>query len=324
VSLEAAIPWIVLLLASLCASAFCSGVETGAYSLNRLRLAIRAERGEPRARMLQSELQRPNRWLATLLIGNTAVGQLASISIGRMLEGFGLSVIALMVLNALVLLPLLVIFGEALPKELFRVHADRWTVALAPVARVARWILSATGLVWLLEWMGEGLVRRLGLAPGEVVDGRQRVVELLRESAGAVDERQVAMAGRVLELARRKAVDLMRPWKRVAALPMHALPEVVREVLRARPHGTYPVVDETGACVGFASAVAVLAAGEANLREVTRPPLVVTPDMSAMEVLRRLRESGSALAVVQVDGRPTGIVGLRDLLEPVVGRLPGW
>lgn len=319
-----AMPWLVLLGASLCASAFFSGVETGAYSLNRLRLAIRAERGEPRARKLQAELQRPNRWLATLLIGNTAVGQLASIAIGRVLDGFGLSVTALMVLNALVLLPLLVIFGEALPKELFRVHADRWTVALAPVARVARWILSASGLVWLLEWMGEGLVRRLGLAPGELVDGRQRVVELLRESAGAVDERQVAMAGRVLELSRRKAADLMRPWRRVTVLPMSALPEVIREVLRARPHGTYPVVDETGACVGFASAVAVLAAGEINLQHVTRPTVVIAPNTSAMEVLRRLRESGSALAVVQADGRPAGIIGLRDLLEPVVGRLPGW
>jgi CBS domain containing-hemolysin-like protein len=84
------------------------------------------------------------------------------------------------------------------------------------------------------------------------------------------------------------------------------------------------VVDETGACVGFVSAVAVLAAGEGDLREVTRSPVVVTPDMSALEVLRRLRESGSALALVQADGRPVGIVGLRDLLEPVVGRLPGW
>jgi CBS domain containing-hemolysin-like protein len=116
----------------------------------------------------------------------------------------------------------------------------------------------------------------------------------------------------------------MRPWKRVAALSMHALPEVVREVLRARPHGTYPVVDETGACVGLASAVAVLAAGEGNLQEVTRPAVVVAPDAPAMEILRRLRESGSALAVVQTEGRPVGIVGLRDLLEPGVGRLPGW
>ena len=323
-SMQQAFPWLMLLLASLVASAFFSGIETGAYSLNRLRLAIRAERGEPRARLLRSELARPNRWLATLLIGNTAVGELASIAIGSVLDGMGLHLAVAMVVNALVLLPLLVIFGEALPKELFRIHADRWTVALVPVARVARWVFTATGLVPLLEWMGEGLVRKLGIAPGAVVDGRQRVVELLRESAGAVDERQVAMAGRVLELARRRASDLMRPWRRVTVLPEHALPEVVREVLRAKPHATYPVVDELGACTGVATAVAVLANGAENLAGSVKPTVRVGPDTPSLEVLRRLRESGSALAVVQVGGRPVGIVGLRDLLEPVIGRLPGW
>jgi Mg2+/Co2+ transporter CorB len=63
-----ALPYLLLLVASLCASAFFSGVETGAYSVNRLRLAIRAERGEPRARVLLDELRNPNRWLATLLV----------------------------------------------------------------------------------------------------------------------------------------------------------------------------------------------------------------------------------------------------------------
>jgi putative hemolysin len=319
-----ALPWLLLLVASLIASAFFSGIETGAYSLNRLRLAIRAERGEPRARLLRSELQRPNRWLATLLVGNTAVGQLASIAIGSILDGAGLSVVAAMVVNALLLLPLLVILGEALPKELFRVHADRWTVALVPVARVVRWVFTATGLVPLLEWMGEGLVRRIGIAPSEVVDGRQRVVELLRESQGAMDERQVAMAGRVLELSRRKASDLMRPWRRVAALPAHGLPDVLRELLRARPHATYPVVDESGACIGIATTVHVLASGTGDLQGAIQPAPRVDPDTPALEVLRQLRESRAGLAIVEISGRPAGIVGLRDLLEPVVGRLPGW
>jgi len=110
----------------------------------------------------------------------------------------------------------------------------------------------------------------------------------------------------------------------VTVLPEHALPEVVREVLRAKPHATYPVVDELGACTGVATAVAVLANGAENLAGSVKPTVRVGPDTPSLEVLRRLRESGSALAVVQVGGRPVGIVGLRDLLEPVIGRLPGW
>ena len=119
------IPQALVLLASLLGAAFFGGIETGAYSINRLRLAIRAERGERRAALLRAELQRPNRWLSTLLIGNTMVGFTSSLAIGHILEGLGFGPVAGMVLNALVLLPVLVIFGETLPKELFRVHADR-------------------------------------------------------------------------------------------------------------------------------------------------------------------------------------------------------
>lgn len=317
-----AMPWISLLAASLVASAFFSGVETGAYSLNRLRLAIRAERGEPRARLLRSELLRPNRWLATLLVGNTAVGYLASLSIGRVLDGMGFGVVSAMVIDAIVLLPLLVIFGEALPKELFRVHADSWTVALSPVARVARWALTMSGLVPLLEWIGHALVKRFGLQPGEVVDARQRVVELLRETRGAVDERQVAMAGRVLELARRPVSALMTPWRRVTSIPQHAMPQVVREILRARPHANYPVVDEGARVVGVVSSVGILTRN--GIDPALRPAVTVDAGEQALDVLRRLREAGAPVAVVEAGGRPVGLVALRDLLEPVVGRLPGW
>jgi CBS domain containing-hemolysin-like protein len=105
-------------------------------------------------------------------------------------------------------------------------------VAVAPVARLLRWMLTVCGAVPLLVWLGDIAVRRFRLAPSEVVDARMRVVELLRESRGAVDERQVAMAGRVLELSRRGVGALMTPWKRVASLADDALPQVVRETLR--------------------------------------------------------------------------------------------
>ena len=314
-------PQALMLALSLLGAAFFGGIETGAYSVNRLRLAVRAERGERRAALLRSELQRPNRWLATLLIGNTLVGYTSSLAIGHMLDGLGFGPIAAMVLDAVLLLPVLVVFGETLPKELFRVHADRWTVALVPVARLARWVFTAAGLVPLLEWMGDGLVRRLGLAPGEVVDARQRVVELLRESRGTVDERQVAMAGRVLELARRSVGELMTPWRRVAVMSEGMLPQVVRERLRTRPHASYPVVDAGGACLGVVSAIDLLCAPEAGLAEAISKAPEVSPETPALEALKAIRQAGAPLAIVAQQGRPVGVIGPHDLLALVVGRL---
>jgi CBS domain containing-hemolysin-like protein len=238
-----------------------------------------------------------------------------------MLEGLGFGPVAVMLLDALLLLPVLVVLGETLPKELFRVHADRWTVSLAPIARWSRRAFTAVGLVPLLEWMGEGLVRRLRLAPGEVVDARQRVVELLRESRGAVDERQVAMAGRVLDLSRRSVAELMTPWRRVAVLPDGVLPQVVRERLRTRPHACYPVVDASGACVGAVSAIDLLCQPEEGPVALMKPIPVLAFETPALEALRALRQAGAVLAVVEQAGRPVGVIGPPDLLGPVVGRI---
>ena len=318
------LPYAVLLIAGLGASAFFGGVETGAYTVNRLRLAIRAERGEPRARLLLDELRQPNRWLATLLVGNTLAGYVSSSAIAHILEAWGLSPVAGMIVDAIVLLPLLVVFGETLPKEVFRVHADSWTVAVAPMARWLRWMLTLCGAVPLLVWLGDVAVRRFRLAPSEVVDARMRVVELLRESRGAVDERQVAMAGRVLELSRRGVGTMMTPWKRVASLADDALPQVVRETLRTRPRASYPVIDADGACVGVVTAIDMLVEPDASPAAIARKPVLVPPSMLGLHALRLMREAGVSIAVVIDHRSPIGVVSVRDVLEPVLGRLPGW
>jgi len=316
--------YLLMLMLSLSTSAFCGGVETGAYTVNRLRLAIRADRGEPRAKLLLNELRFPNRWLATLLIGNTVTGYLSSEAIGHMLLRCGFSPLAGMALNAVILLPLLVVFGETLPKEIFRVHADSWTVASAPVARWMRWLFTAVGAVGLLNWLGNLLVRHFALAPSEVIDARLRVVELLRESRGVVDERQMAMAGRVLELSRRPASSLMTPWRRVAQLSEGALGQVIHETLRSRAQANYPVIDADGACVGVVNAIDLLSEPSASPAALAREAVSVPPSMPALEVLRHLRQAGMSLAIVSEGMRPVGVIGIRDILEPVVGRMASW
>jgi CBS domain containing-hemolysin-like protein len=156
------------------------------------------------------------------------------------------------------------------------------------------------------------------------MDVRQRVVDLLRESHGAVEEHQVTMAGRVLQLARRNTGQMMTPWRRVSVLAEGATPATVRETLRSRRHGRYPVIDASARCVGIASAVDLLVDPVAAPSAVSRPPVFVAPGMPALETLRLLRQSGASLAVVAEGDRPVGVIGLQDLLGQVVGQLPGW
>src|SRR5262245_43665051 len=118
--------WWGCILVGVAGSALCSGAETGLYTLNRVRLNIRvAAGGKERApALLKSELDQPDRTIATLLIANTLFGSLVATGIGELLTRAGWSESAAIVLNVLILTPVLVIFCEILPKEIFRADAD--------------------------------------------------------------------------------------------------------------------------------------------------------------------------------------------------------
>ena len=96
-----------LLLAALILSAMFAGIETGIYTLNRIRLAIEVGRARKAAVRLLAEIRFPNRILATLLIGNACAHDLGSIAIAHIFEGAGFSPLVGIALNACLLLPLI-------------------------------------------------------------------------------------------------------------------------------------------------------------------------------------------------------------------------
>jgi Mg2+/Co2+ transporter CorB len=123
------IAWLLVMLAGLAGSALFSGLETGVYSLSRVRLELAARHGaDGRAargpiRLLR-EIDRPESLLTTILVGNNACNYLGTLGLGTLLIAAGVRPTAAVLIQTLALTPVLVIFGESLPKELFRLRAD--------------------------------------------------------------------------------------------------------------------------------------------------------------------------------------------------------
>ena len=81
--------WSVLAVIGIAASALYSGLETGAYSLNRVRLQIRDHNREPAARTLRKLMANPTLLLSTLLIGNNLANQIGVSSLAVILNTAG-------------------------------------------------------------------------------------------------------------------------------------------------------------------------------------------------------------------------------------------
>lgn len=316
--------YVGLLLAALALSAMFSGIETGIYTLNRIRLAIEVGRARKSAMKLLEEIRFPNRLLATLLIGNACAHDLGSIAIAHMLEGAGFTPLVGIALNTCLLLPLIFIFGETLPKELFRVHTDRWSYGCVGFLKVFRILFTAIGFVPLITWVGSLIVRRAGLGGSVTLDARQRFQELFRESSTTIGERQVDMADRVMQLSDLTLKDVMTPWKDADIFRATFQPDEARAFLKDSNHSTYPFVDLNNHCVGVVSAMDILVTPDKAPHELVRKAIELDKDTRVSEALRLLREGGGTLIVVRDGSTEAGVTSLRDMLESVVGLFRAW
>ncbi|MFG0275505.1 MAG: CNNM domain-containing protein [Phycisphaerales bacterium] len=317
------LPWIGVALLGVALSSLFSGMETGVYCVNRLRLRVRAERGEPGARLLQREIDRQQRVLATLLIGNNIANYTGSLGVAAVMSAFELAEWQAILLNACALTPLLFVFGETLPKELFRAEADRLTPRLAPALLVVR-LLATISLALPLVQAFAAIVQRLGGASSSGFRSeRERVASLLHEGArfGLLSESQTTIAERVLAMQGLRVRDEMTPWAKATTVGVDWTRAQVESRFARRGHSYAPVVDNAGRVLGVLDASEVWRRPGAGVRDLMRPPLLLEAESPLPLAIVTLREADAELAVVTDGARPVGVATMKDLIEPVTGEL---
>lgn len=313
----------VCLLVGLAGSAFCSGVETGIYTLSRVRLSLRSSGSGPDrlARMLKREVDRPSRVLATLLIGNTIFANLGSIGTSALLDPH-FSAVMVVVLNVVLLTPLLFVIAESLPKEIFRTESDRLTYYAAPVLFWLRLLLTITLVLPLIELLVRLITRvlRLGDEAGLAEPG-ERIATLLKEGArhGLLSESQTSLLDRALLLRATTIRAEMRPWPQVAVVSTTWDRKRLGEFVASHTQSRYPVVDASGAVVGVVEHLDLCLHRDRTPVQLARPTVFLKPDDSVRDGLIRLRAAETRLGVVRHAGKPVGVVTTADLIEPLIG-----
>ena len=309
-------------------TALFAGIETGCYTLNRIALSVRVGRGERRAQILDAEMARPDRVIATLLIGNNIAHYLSGLGIAAVLEFFGFGPVASVVINLAVLLPVIFILAETLPKDLFRTYTDVWTYAFARYLRAWRLILTAIPLVPAVAFIADLAKRWVGGSEqAGLVEPRQRMAKLIREGvhAGVLSEGQTTLASRALSIRELTVAGEMTVWGRVVSIPLDAPPDERRAILARSGASRFPVVARNGRVVGVLSALDAILDPTQATATLMRPPIAFPPNEPAFAALRTLRSTRNRLGVV-VDpsgGQPLGVVAIKDLVEPVTGSLSG-
>jgi Mg2+/Co2+ transporter CorB len=319
---------IVLIVVLLVLSAFFSGSETALMSLNRYRLRHQARSGHRGARLAEWLLQRPDRLIGLILLGNNAVNLAAATLVTILalrLGGEGAIVVATTILTFVVL-----IFCDIAPKTIAALNPSR----IATFAALVYYpLLKITyPIVWLLNLFTNGLLRLLGVRPDQIASHSLSAEELrtvVAEAGVMVPRRHQRMLLSILDLDAVTVEDIMVPRQEIEGLDLDRSWEDNLAIIQTTAHDRLPVyreyIDNIIGVTRIRDLLPELARGEltqALLLERIREPYFVPEGTPLNKQLLNFQQHRRRSAfVVDEYGDVQGLITTQDIVNELVGEL---
>lgn len=308
-----------------------SGSEVALITLRESQLQ-RLEGSGRRARALAVLARDPNRFLATIQIGITLAGFLASaaaaVSLAEPLEDplsflGGAARPVSIVAVTLVLSFLTLVFGELAPKRIAMQRAEGWGLMAARPLAVFSGLTRP--VVWFLSRSTDLAVRMLGGDPHRTAESvsEEELREMVTSQPGFTDHHRTILSG-AFEIAGRTLIEVIRPRRDVFVLAADTPCEVALRDLAASSHTRAPVaadgnLDEV---LGTIHLRDLVDAEGVTAGEVAQPAPALPETGTVLDALRTMQAGRHQMAVViNEHGGTEGIVTVEDLLEELVGEI---
>lgn len=317
-------------LLGLALSAFFSGAETGIYCLSRLRLQLGAQRGDRASLRLSRLLKDEPGALTTTLVGTNVMNYVTTTTVAYMLaEGAGFAQLDTEVYTVLLLTPIVFVFGEVVPKNLFQRYPDGLMAWGSGLLALADRLFRATGMVWLLTRLSS-TIRRLvggerGIA-GAGINPRRRVIALLQEALAGetAAEAQTELIDRVMSLSDTPLHAVMVPRNEVTVMNADIGRRELLRFARRTSYARVPVYQgDRRRVTGYVDLDELIQSHDwTRAAERMEPILMLRPHDTVAAAIDRMHESRQPVAAVtDRSGLLLGLVTLKDLLGEVVGEL---
>lgn len=307
-------------------SAFFSGSETGLMTLNRYRLRHLARGGHAGAKRAQKLLERPDRLIGLILLGNNFVNILAS-ALATVIALRLLGEAGIMVATALLTVVIL-LFAEVTPKTLAALRPERIAFPAAfvygPLLRVIY------PVVWVINVIANSILRLVGVSPeqvGETALSSEELRTVVLEAGAMIPKRHQKMLLNLLDLEKITVEDIMVPRNEIDGVDLSESLEEIEDFLSHTQYTRLPVyeesIDHVVGILHMRNVTPLLRAGELShesIRRIAREPYFI-PEGTPLnrQLLNFQREGRRTGLVVDEYGDILGLATLEDILEEIVG-----
>ena len=317
--------------------AYFAATESSFSAVNKIKIKALADDGNKRAQGVMSILNKFDRALTTLLLGNNvtkiagaAVFTILATDIFReaygmsdeFLDSFTFSMICSVLSTAIIFL-----FSEMIPKSFANDRSESVSLFFQGSLRFLMKVLKPFAAFFgLISNFATRIFSKKEAEPSITEDELTELIETAEEE-GVVDGEQSDMLKSALEFAKTTAGEIMTMEKDIDFLRLGATPAEILEVIRNTNYSRLPVKAENSErVVGILRTRTYLIEHKKNpalrLRSVMKPPYFVRKDAKIDDLLTDMRQHKLQVAMVLDDDKKmVGLVTIEDILEELVGEI---
>ena len=331
---------IIIILVLIIFTGYLSMAELAVVSIRRAKMQKYLEDGNQNAQIVFDLLEDPNEFLSTVQIGISLIGvltgALGGVTLAKPLAQY-ISFIPYaepvsVAIVVIVTTYLTLVIGEIVPKvialndpERVSLKVAKSMVVLSTISKPVSFVLakSSSFLLWLM---------RIENRTDDTVTEEEikLMIEEGRED-GTIEQEEEAIIKRVFKLDDQKVESIMTPRNEIIWIDLEDDRELNKVKIIESKRSIFPIASgELDDFIGVVQAKDILSAmfsgDEFDVHKIVKEPLVVSEHLETLELLKEFKENQGYVhmsLVVDEFGSVEGLITLNDLLEGIVGDIPG-
>lgn len=311
-------------------SALFSGSEIAFLSANKLMIELKRKKGSRRGVIIGKFFEKPSDFLGSLLVGNNIALVVFSMLASAPLDAFlvnqlGIqSEISILLINTILLTLVILLFGEFLPKTLFRLYADEILLFLAYPLRVLYFLLAIPA--WVVTRLSNGLLRYVFRTPIREADDvftRLDLENFIKSTrTESEDDIDTELFGKALNLREIRVKECMIPRPEIEGIDITANKEEIIDAFRESNLSRLIVYeDDIDNVRGYIHHQQILQKNISIKRAIMELPFV-PESMKVRDLMNSFIANRINIAcVVDEYGGTAGLITLEDILEEIFGEI---
>ncbi len=335
--------YIILLLFLILTNAFFAMSEIAVISLNDSKLKKMAGNGDKKARTLVRLIEEPSKFLATIQVGVTISGFLASAVAADTFTEYivyffrdsGISISTIKAVSLVVITLLLsyftLVFGELVPKRLAMQNYEKISFTVSRPLSILYKIEKP--IVALLSASTNGMLRLLGIDPSqkpeEVTEEEIRMMIDVGNESGTIEQSEKDMLHNIFDFDDRIVDEIMTHRTEITAVDINSSLSEIIDIALEEGYSRMPVYeDDLDNIVGILYIKDLLklvleqSTENFDIRDYMRKALYIPETNRCKDLFQEFQKTKVQMAVIVDEyGGTSGIVTMEDLIESIVGNI---